>query len=162
VGSGEISPEAVCLIKYNSNYDTDEKMTADIPTLVKRLRKQLGLTQAQFARELGVSLSTVNQWENARRRPQPVLLERLLEMATSLGEGSFHHLTKQEARAFKQRWNLVNSAERQALASTPVAQKFRQLEALLASAKQLGWTDLAANDDEVWERWTRLRRISYV
>jgi len=137
-------------------------MMADIPTLVKRLRKQLGLTQAQFARELGVSFSTVNQWENARRRPQPVLLQRLLEMATSLGQGSFHHLTKQEARAFKQRWNLVNSAERQELASTPVAQKFRQLEALLASARQLGWTDLAAKDDGVWERWTRLRRISYV
>ena len=137
-------------------------MMTDIPALVKGLRQLLGLTQKQFARELGVSFSTVNQWLKARRRPQPVFLQRLLEMATSLGQGSFRHLTKQEARAFKQRWNLVNSAERQELASTPMAQKFRQLEALLASAKQLGWTDLAANDDGVWERWTRLRRISYV
>jgi len=52
----------------------DEEMMADIPALVKRLRKQLGLTQKQFARKLGVVCSTVNQWENARRRPQPVLL----------------------------------------------------------------------------------------
>jgi len=43
------------------------------------------LTQEQFAREVGVSFSTVNQWENARRRPQPYLLKRLLEMADSLG-----------------------------------------------------------------------------
>ena len=66
----------------------DEKMMADIPALVKRLRKQLGLTQAQFAREVRVSLSTVNQWENSRRRPQPVLLARLREMKTSLSQGS--------------------------------------------------------------------------
>jgi len=38
----------------------DEEMMADIPALVKRLRKQLGLTQKQFARELGVVCSTVN------------------------------------------------------------------------------------------------------
>ena len=72
------------------------------------------------------------------------------------------HLVKHEARAFKQRWDAVNAAERQELASTPVAQKFRQLEALLASAKQLGRTDLTAENDEVWERWARLRRIFYV
>jgi uncharacterized protein len=90
---------------------------------------------------------------------------RILECAVA-GQASaarsFHHLTKQEARAFTQKWNLVNSAERQELASTPVAQKFRQLEALLVLAKQLGWTDLAAHDDGVWERWTKLRRISNV
>ena len=137
-------------------------MMADIPTLVKRLRKQLGLTQAQFAREFGVTCSAVNQWKNDRRRPKPVHLQRLLEMATSQGQGSFRHLTKQEARAFKQRWDAVNAAERQELASTPVAQKFRQLEALIASARQLGWTDLTAEDDGVWERWARLRKRVHV
>lgn len=34
-------------------------------TSVARLRKRLGLTQAQFARLLGVSLASVNNWENA-------------------------------------------------------------------------------------------------
>jgi len=52
----------------------------DIPGLVKRIRERMGLTQEQFAREVGVSFSTVNQWENGRRRPQPYLLNRLLEM----------------------------------------------------------------------------------
>lgn len=33
---------------------------------VLTLRKRLGLTQEQFARELGVSFATVNRWENGR------------------------------------------------------------------------------------------------
>jgi len=119
-------------------------MMADIPALVKGLRQLLGLTQKQFARELGVSFSTVNQWENARRRPQPARLQRLLEIKTSLSQGSSGRLTKNEARAFKQRWAAVNAAERQELAATPVAQKFRQTEALLASARHLGWTESPA------------------
>jgi transcriptional regulator with XRE-family HTH domain len=128
--------------------------------LAKRLRKQLEITQKQFTRELGVVCSTVNQWENARRRPQPVLLARLREMKTSLRQGSSDHLTKHEARAFKQRWEGVNAAEREDLATTPVAQKFRQLEALIASARQLGWTEAPTEDKGgVWERWTRLRRM---
>ena len=71
-------------------------------------------------------------------------------------------LTKNEARAFKQRWAAVNAAERQELAATLVAQKFRQSEALLASARHLGWTEAPAEDEgEVLEHWTRLRRIFY-
>jgi putative transcriptional regulator len=135
----------------------------NIPALAKGLRQLLGLTQMQFARELGVSCSTVNQWENARRRPQPASLQRLLEIKTSLSQVSSGRLTKNEARAFKQRWAVVNAAERQELAATPVAQKFRQSEALLASARLLGWTKPPAEDEgEVWERWTRLRRLFYV
>ena len=137
-------------------------MMADIPALVKGLRQLLGLTRKQFARELGVSFSTVNQWENARRRPQPARLQRLLEIKTSLSQGSSGRLTKNEARAFKQRWDAVNAAERQELASTSVAQIFRQLEAFFASARQLGWTDLTAEDDGVWERWARLRKRVHV
>ena len=137
-------------------------MMTDIPALVKGLRQILGLSQVQFARELRVSFSTVNQWENARRRPQPASLQRLLEIKTSLSQGSSGRLTQNEARAFKQRWAAVNAAERQELAATPVAQKFRQSEALLASARHLGWTESPAEGEGgVWERWTKLRRIFY-
>ncbi len=58
----------------------------DIPGLVKRLRERLGLTQEQFAQEVGVTFSTVNQWENGHRRPQPYLQKRLLEMEASYEE----------------------------------------------------------------------------
>lgn len=56
----------------------------EVPALVRRLRERMGLTQEQFAREVGVSFSTVNLWENGHRRPQPYLLRRLLEMEVSL------------------------------------------------------------------------------
>lgn len=52
----------------------------DIPPLVKRLRQQMGMTQEQFAQAVGVTFSTVNQWENGHRRPQPFLLRRLVQM----------------------------------------------------------------------------------
>jgi putative transcriptional regulator len=131
----------------------------DIPALVRHLRARLGLTQEQFAREVGVTFSTVNQWENGRRRPQPFLVQRLLEMQSALGEGSPGRLRREEARTFKERWEDVHTAEREELATTPLAHKFRQLAALMASAGQLGWTGAqAADEDLVRRRWARLRR----
>lgn len=105
----------------------------NIPALVKGLRQRLGLTQEQFAHEVGVTFSTVNQWENGRRRPQPFLLKRLLEMEAALGEVAGGRLTRKEALAFKRRWEAVNAAEKEELASTSAADKFRQVAALLAS-----------------------------
>ncbi|HUT54426.1 MAG TPA: helix-turn-helix transcriptional regulator [bacterium] len=52
----------------------------NVPALVKGLREAMSLTQEQFAQKVGVTFSTVNQWENGHRRPQPYLLRRLLEM----------------------------------------------------------------------------------
>jgi putative transcriptional regulator len=134
-----------------------------IPTLVKGLRQRLGLTQEQFAHHLGVAFSTVNQWENGRRRPQPFLLKRLLEMEAASASSPAGRLTRKEAQAFKGRWEAVNAAERVEMGSTPVAQKFRQVAALLASAGKLGWIEaLGAEDDLVRRRWARLRRGSHV
>ena len=56
----------------------------DVPRLVKHLRERMGLTQERFAQEVGVTFSTVNQWENGHRRPQPYLLNRLFEMEQQL------------------------------------------------------------------------------
>ena len=56
----------------------------DVPALVKSMRERMGLTQEQFAQEIGVTFSTVNQWENGHRRPQPYLFRRLLEMERGL------------------------------------------------------------------------------
>jgi putative transcriptional regulator len=133
-----------------------------IPTLVKGLRQRLGLTQEQFAHRLGVAFSTVNQWENGRRRPQPFLLQRLLEMETASAPGPAGRLTPQEAQAVKKRWEAVNAAERAEMSSTPVVQKFRQTAALLASAAEFGWTEKSGEqEDLVRRRWNRLRRGSH-
>lgn len=135
-------------------------MTAiDIPALVKGLRERLGLTQEKFAHEVGVTVSTVNQWENGRRRPQPFLLKRLLEMEAASGKDSAGGISKGEAQAFKRRWETVNAAERRELASTPLADKFHQVATLLTSAREFGWTETsAAEENMVRERWARLRR----
>ena len=132
-------------------------VTNNIPALVKSLREHLGLTQEQFAHEVGVTFSTVNQWENGRRRPQPFLLKRLLEMEAGSGEDPVARLSQEEAQAFQRRWQAVNAAEKNELASTPAADKFRQVAALLASAGTLGWTRAQA-EEAVRERWVRLRK----
>ncbi|MFC1818250.1 helix-turn-helix domain-containing protein [Thermodesulfobacteriota bacterium] len=36
---------------------------------VKSVRKQLGISQEELARKLGVSFATVNRWENGRTNP---------------------------------------------------------------------------------------------
>ena len=59
----------------------------DITTLIKQLRRQLELTQEQFARKVGVTCGTVNHWENGKRTPHPYLIQRLLEIKKELPEG---------------------------------------------------------------------------
>lgn len=69
-------------------------------------------------------------------------------------------MTKEEAQAFKKRWELVNAAEREELASTPMMLKFRQFAVLLASAGQFAWTkEMEEAEKQVRERWARLRRV---
>ena len=36
---------------------------------VKSVRKQLGISQEELARKLGVSFATVNRWENGKSKP---------------------------------------------------------------------------------------------
>mgnify|MGYP003588935260 CR=1 FL=1 len=62
----------------------------DIPSLVRQLRERMGMTQEQFAQAVGVTFSTVNQWENGRRRPQPFLVKRLIDMEAELSQKKKH------------------------------------------------------------------------
>lgn len=39
------------------------------PELVKKIRRQLGISQEELAHELGVSFTTVNRWENGKTTP---------------------------------------------------------------------------------------------
>lgn len=57
----------------------------DVPILIKKLRDRLGLTQEQFAQKVGVTFSTINNWEKGTRTPHPFLFQRLLEMAEEAG-----------------------------------------------------------------------------
>ena len=47
--------------------------------ILKYIRMQQNYTQEQFARELNVSFSTINRWENGRTVPSGLAKMRLLE-----------------------------------------------------------------------------------
>ena len=47
---------------------------------IKKLRKQMGYTQKQFAEALGVSFAAVNRWERGHNAPQPDRLLRIREL----------------------------------------------------------------------------------
>ena len=40
--------------------------------MIRKLRTTLGLTQEQFAAKIGVTVSTVNRWENSKGKPSPL------------------------------------------------------------------------------------------
>lgn len=51
----------------------------EIGKLIRELRHLLGLTQEQFAAELGVVYPTVNRWENGHSTPSPMAI-KLIEL----------------------------------------------------------------------------------
>ena len=53
--------------------------------LVRTLRRELKMTQEEFAHELGITVGTVNRWENGRFRPSKLARATLLEFASKHG-----------------------------------------------------------------------------
>ena len=61
-------------------------MTEKSPAeLVKSIREAMGLTQEQFAAQFGVTVATINRWENGRAIPQPLAMKNLREWAGNQG-----------------------------------------------------------------------------
>jgi putative transcriptional regulator len=46
------------------------RVTEFAPVDAKAIRLQLGKSQSEFARMIGVSISTLQNWEQGRRRPE--------------------------------------------------------------------------------------------
>lgn len=53
--------------------------------ILKAIRKELNISQEQLARDLNVSYTTINRWENARRSPSRLARMRLAEFCTGRG-----------------------------------------------------------------------------
>ena len=51
----------------------------EIGKLVRSLRLETGLTQEQFAAQLGVTFPTINRWENNRAKPSPLAIDNHYE-----------------------------------------------------------------------------------
>lgn len=58
-----------------------EASTADE---IRKLREALGMTQEEFAREVGVSFSTVSRWETGRGSPSPLARRQIEELRAGL------------------------------------------------------------------------------
>jgi putative transcriptional regulator len=44
---------------------------------IKELRFRLGMTQEQFAMELGVTMSSVQRWERGQSQPSPLAMKTI-------------------------------------------------------------------------------------
>ena len=68
-------------------------------------------------------------------------------------------MTPEQARAYFERWKLVQEADAAELQRTPMDTKFRQLASLMASRHLFGpEPDREAQIQLVRERWARLRQ----
>jgi len=64
------------------------------PAAIKRLRKSLGLTQEQFAGEIGAHRVTVADWETGAHQPRGLYIKALQQLA----EMSWGKKTKKRRR----------------------------------------------------------------
>jgi putative transcriptional regulator len=66
--------------------DAELTQNTDPAPLIRELRARLGLTQEKFAARLGVTLPTINRWENGRAKPSPLAIQTLRELISNMGE----------------------------------------------------------------------------
>jgi DNA-binding transcriptional regulator YiaG len=52
---------------------------------IRTLRQNLGLTQEEFAHRLGITVATVNRWENGHNSPTRLARKALLDLAAERG-----------------------------------------------------------------------------
>jgi DNA-binding transcriptional regulator YiaG len=60
-------------------------MEENMSDFVRKLRRQLGMTQEEFAHALGITVGTVNRWENKRFRPSKLARTTIVEFARRHG-----------------------------------------------------------------------------
>jgi len=58
----------------------------DFSSIVKKIRDQLGISQEDLARELGVSYATVNRWENGQCKPSKLAKAQFENFCTRVME----------------------------------------------------------------------------
>ena len=58
----------------------------DFSAFVKKVREQLGISQEDLARELGVSYATVNRWENGQCKPSKLAKAQFESFCSRMSE----------------------------------------------------------------------------
>ena len=59
---------------------------SQIASLICEIRLETGLTQEQFAGQLGVTCSTINRWERGRSKPSPLAIQKIGQLLEQMGE----------------------------------------------------------------------------
>ena len=72
------------------------------PGLIKKLRGKLKITQPEFARLLGVSISAVGFWESGKVRPRPQMRAKIIGLRT-MGRRDVRRLLLDQAAATKRK-----------------------------------------------------------
>lgn len=57
-----------------------------IGALIREIRLETGLTQEQFASQLGVTCSTMNRWERGRSKPSPLAIQKIEQLLEQMGK----------------------------------------------------------------------------
>ena len=70
-----------------------------IGNLIRELRLETGMTQEEFAAELGVTCSSVNRWENQRGKPSKLALKLIEEILRRMGDRGQELLQKHLAQS---------------------------------------------------------------
>lgn len=65
--------------------------------IIKEIREELEISQEQLARELNISFSTINRWENKKSNPSRLAKDRLWNFCEnkSISSGIIAELKKQ-------------------------------------------------------------------
>ena len=78
-------PERKKLLTSFKKYDIKFPMKKE-PIDVKAIRLELGFTQEDLARELGLTLSTVSKWEQGISSPSPLAREKIENLVKKGGK----------------------------------------------------------------------------
>jgi len=60
-------------------------MADQMSEFVRAIRRELKLTQEELAHQLGITVGTVNRWENGRFRPSKLARAMILDFAKKHG-----------------------------------------------------------------------------
>lgn len=63
---------------------------SSIPTLLRAIRAQLGLSQEQLAGQMDVATSTIHRWETGSCQPQPDKMKTIVDTARTVGLNIVH------------------------------------------------------------------------
>lgn len=60
-------------------------MSASLSDVLRNIRRELYITQEQMARDLDISYSTLNRWENGHHVPSRLARKQLIEYSKQKG-----------------------------------------------------------------------------